>query len=188
MRTGRAAFWRFALFNFAVVAAFPLAAFSALRLLHIDGPRFIAWVVNPWLQSLFYLPTFFMAGRRLHDIGRAAWPVWLFFVLFAGRIYLLLTGMVLLFALGHFATPSWLMGTAYLGPALLGVVGVGGWVAWLCAQPGDHDTNRYGPPPGSANQDIEPPPEPRPATRPDMRSGSSSSRTSIKPSFGRRSP
>ena len=78
-RATRKQFWLFALFNFII----------SIFLYWLGGMNdvfSIIWIV--YIVALF-LPGLAIAARRLHDIGRSAWWLLLYFLPFIGCIILL---------------------------------------------------------------------------------------------------
>ncbi len=78
----RKQFWLFVLFNFiiALVLAF---------LGQIDGTIGNLFAVVYWVYALaLILPNIAIAARRLHDIGRSAWWLLLYFLPFIGALIL----------------------------------------------------------------------------------------------------
>ena len=161
-RMGRPAFWPFVIANVAVV--------KGLGWLWLHWP---GMTITPHeLQqsgALLYLPSFGAAIRRLHDRNRSG-------VLAAVALGVSVAAVHAEQGLQEPATS--LLNTA------VDIVTI--YLLFQCLQPGDAETNHYGPPPGGSRDAIElpePPARPAPAARvatPEQRG------TPTKPSFGRR--
>ena len=131
-RTSRAAYWR-SLAIFSVAGLF--AAVILLTAAGLAAPLFILMVVLvfiPWLMWGFAIHT-----ERLHDRGKSAWWLLVFYGLPAG--------------LGHLANAVWVAGAAgtllqYLLALAAFALSVWGFVEIGCLR-GTAGPNRYGPDP-----------------------------------------
>jgi uncharacterized membrane protein YhaH (DUF805 family) len=144
-RVGRAQFWWF------VLAGLVLSLLASI----LEG---LVWLP---LRALFHLamilPWAGMGARRLQDTGRDGRLVWLFFILVAATQIVGVVTALAFVATGFlgwlFAPGLWIAGSACL------VMGIVLLVFW--AQPGDPQTNLYGPPPpvfDPASRPVSPPP------------------------------
>jgi uncharacterized membrane protein YhaH (DUF805 family) len=132
-RVGRAQFWYFILVCVGV-------SLIAAIIDAIIGFRILGAIVGLALL----LPTAGMAARRVQDTGRSGQIVWIWVIIAA--IYWVLALLIALSGplgalafLYFFFTIGWLITLAYLVITIL--------IIYFCAQPGQPDSNQYGPPP-----------------------------------------
>ncbi|MGD1065460.1 MAG: DUF805 domain-containing protein [Vulcanimicrobiaceae bacterium] len=81
-RSGRAEFWWFTLMN-VIVAFVLLMAFGAIS-------RNLGSAIVTIYELLILLPTLGLAIRRLHDINKSGWWIFISFVPFVGGLILLI--------------------------------------------------------------------------------------------------
>ena len=132
-RVGRAQFWYY------ILVAFVIELVAAI-IGNIVGTSLLGAIVGLALL----LPNAGMAARRMQDTGRSGQLVWIW-VIVAGVYSVLgvligLTGPFGALAfLAFFLTIGWLINLALLVVTIV--------IIYFCAQPGQPDTNQYGPPP-----------------------------------------
>jgi len=141
-RVGRAQFWYFILVcvGISIVAAI------------IDGV--IGFRILGAILGLFLLlPTAGMAARRIQDTGRNGQIVWIWVgiaaIFWVISLLTALSGPLGALAfLYFFFTIGWLITLAYLAMTIA--------IIYFCAQPGQPETNPYGPPPPVFNPGAAP--------------------------------
>ncbi|HEY4078520.1 MAG TPA: DUF805 domain-containing protein [Rhizomicrobium sp.] len=140
-RVGRSQFWYFVLANivFAIVAAI------------LQSVTFLPLVAIYNLAML--LPAAGMGARRLQDIGRDGKLIWIFII--AGFLSQFLSAIAMLgaWALG-------LLSFLFFGPLIV-LINLAFLVAcivliYFWCQPGDPETNAYGPPPPVFDPSVRP--------------------------------
>lgn len=178
-RADRLVFWAVLVANLAMIHAI---TYVATHWMNASNPLsfILVWfeiavlLFKPYVSPaaagvLYYLPTFAAAVLRLHDRNRSG----------------VLAAVVLAVNLvGSFAQPIVEEALRDLVNVVIDIITI--YLLFQCMQPGDAETNHYGPPPGGSRDAIElpePPARPAPAARvatPEQRG------TPTKPSFGRR--
>ena len=133
-RSTRAEFWWTKLVLFVLTAS--AEAFETWTILNFTlNPRVFIYVV--YLEDILYLVTFLilisLTGRRWHDIGLPAWPVYLFFAV-DGVFYVY----------GRFIEPGFLINYPSVYSA---VIGLGLATLVVCIMPSQSGENRFGPNP-----------------------------------------
>ena len=146
-RARRKEYWMFVLFSYIFTFA-AMAADEILTGAYSSGkPKFITSV----FLLFIFLPALTVWVRRLHDIGKSGWWV-------AGcyAAYIVLTGIMIVGAVGFAATNSVPLGILAIAPYVV-LLAIAIWMlVWLCrdSQPGP---NAYGPYPKEIAQPASAP-------------------------------
>jgi uncharacterized membrane protein YhaH (DUF805 family) len=136
-RVGRAQFWYY------ILVAVVIEIVAAI-LGNIVGTTLVGAVVGLALL----LPNAGMAARRMQDTGRSGQLVWIWVIVAAVYsvmgVLIGLTGPFGALAfLAFFLTIGWLINLALLVVTIV--------IIYFCAQPGQPETNQFGPPPPAFN-------------------------------------